>query len=198
MDQKLVIDNKVFQQFPTVWDLPKSSNKNSYIWIGVVFFLAVCVGLVLFFTYKKKNHASQSNRFVHGYIRSGEKYINVGTRIFPEHETNLATSLVLETTPKTTWTQEFSQNKKHFSLRTELFGLVFTIQKNPPGLGTEWGIVYIAPIGSSKTSNQTVFFNSDFQATEGPWSESETFLGTAESGNLVWLASKKLPKITIV
>lgn len=202
MDQKLVIDNKIFQGFPTVWENTKSSsNKNFYIGLGVVFFLAAAVGLVLFFVYKKKPTlpASQSARFFHGYIKSGEKYVNVGTRIFPEHDTNLSTSLILETTPKTTWTQEFSHNnKKNFSLRTELFGMIFSIQKNPPGLGTEWGIVYIAPIASSKTTNQTVFFNSDFQALEGPWSENETFLGSSESGNMVWLSSKTLPKLAIV
>ena len=128
-----------------------------------------------------------------GYLQANKDYyINVNERIFPDHPNNLSMSLTLTKDPKTVWIQEFvDENRTQFVFKTEINGLMFSLQIGPPGTGTEWGIAFVAPIVRAVNSNVILKNNqSSMVAITPAWPENCVFLSAyQDKPELYWTSS---------
>lgn len=74
-------------------------------------------------------------------------YINLGPQLGANDPRNLSFSLVLETRPRTVWMQQYV-TRNNFILKTEVNGIVFSMQTGPPpGVeAVEPNMAFVAPV----------------------------------------------------
>lgn len=179
-----ILDNPKFANLPNLQqNLSVTANNSSKIWLIIVMVVVVLIlGLAgyYFWYYRSKEtkNKTKGKRYTHGHLKTSNGFINIGPRIFPKNPGNLSNFLVLEDKPQTIWIQELDEDQT-FILKTEANGIIFSIQKNPPGAGAEWGVAYAAPMFASEKQN--VIFTSKFHATEGVWSENDVYLKTSDN-----------------
>jgi hypothetical protein len=128
-----------------------------------------------------------------GYLQANDNlYINVSSRIFGEHPTNFAMDLTLGSDPQTVWIQEFVDEKRtQFVFKTEIMGLMYSMQVGPPGTGTQWGVAYVAPLVRALNTNVIIKNNqSSMIAVTPAWPDGGVFLTKYDNkDSLFWTSS---------
>jgi len=172
-------------------------NTSLYVVIGVL----SCVLLVLVGLYGAKLviGAPKLNKLISthvvptGYFRANQSlYINVSNRLFENHPTNFAVTLSLDDQPRTVWIKEYlTESRDVYVLKTEIQGLMFSLQTGPPGAGAPWRIAFLAPILRSVNKNVVLTSNkSSVWAVSPAWPGNLIYLTfRPEGGNLYWTSS---------
>jgi hypothetical protein len=139
-----------------------------------------------------------------GYLQANKShYVNVGDRLFADHPTNFSVSMSLDKEPRTVWIQEFlNEARDSFVLKTEIQGLVFSLQSGPPGAGAPWGVAFLAPVVRALNNNVVLMPNkSSFKAISPAWPDDLIYLTVyQETGQIYWTSSpgNQLAQITLV
>lgn len=163
-----------------------------WVWAMVFCLVALCLAGGFWFWWKKRRQAQPQpqtpppstaphpkGRFL---TTSKGGYVNVEALLFPDSD-NPALGLVVESNPETRW-----WITEQGALTTNVDGMDVTWQQGPPGLGTEWGIGYVAPVG---TAPNVLFHPVDLTVQNGPvWPKDPKTLQLGLRGNqIIWGAA---------
>lgn len=160
---------------------PMSENKTGKICMYVFIFTVVgicCFVLgMLLGKHKSKTKqkitltTSRNKRFV--YLKTNEdRYINTQEKIFPINSQNHTMMIHTSPDPVTVWQIDFQDDERLlFSLKTEIGGLVYSVQDGAPGTGAPWGIAYVGPVINPVGSDVVFKFLEDntLVATSSTW-----------------------------
>lgn len=193
-----IIDEIPFN-LSTLHDPIQKPNKNLYLYITIG--VLGCGVLVLIGMYAAKlvlGPADMKKLFPTcivptGFLQAGKNhYINVGERVFPDHADNFAMALSLDDEPRTVWIQEFiDESRTQFILKTEIQGLMFSIQTGPPGAGAEWGIAFVSPLVRAVNKNVVLLVNKQSLIAAAPaWPDGAIYLARyPDKPHLFWSSS---------
>ena len=170
-------------ELPLSEDILAVSNNNG-IWITLII-LGVMILVVLAIVFIRK-----PSKIVSGYLKIGEKYVNIGDFIFPDNEENPSKYLLVEPNKKTLWEKQFLDKKRSkFVLKTEIEGIMYTFVRGSPGHEAPIKICAVMPI----IDNESVIFQNDFSAFENVWNDFDSKeLFVDEDHILFWSSSRSL------
>jgi hypothetical protein len=197
--KKELMNSPISDKIPFFATVPQKNPVGLYVVCGVLIVLLITV-TIYSFTKKTTRKAKVVQTQNTGYLRVNDgQYINVKSRIFPNHEFNYSVSLTLGEKPETIWIQEFvSGSSSKFVLKTEIQGLIFALQQGPPGAGAPWGIAYLAPV--VKAVNNNVFLTEHkktMSALSSTWQdENLTFLRFCPKSQEIFWSKPDMPYLS--